>query len=90
MLRPEVRERARLTHLGKANPNKGKSFGPEFSKKITEANYRNAKKVIDSEGNIYRGIKEVADKLNISWSTAKRIVINNKKVNGISFKYEER
>jgi len=89
MAKPEVRARSRESHLGKPGPNKGKTFDEEFSKKITAANYRRSKKIIDSEGNIYLGTKQVADKFQVNWYYISRRINTNKDINGITFKYLE-
>lgn len=68
MARPEVRQRLIDSHIGQVSHNKGKTFGPEFRKKISEAQKDRVVYIQDDLGNVYRGYQHAADSIGCSQS----------------------
>lgn len=67
MNNPETRAKCRKNRANQVAPNIGRKFSQEFKDKISKAQENKVIYFKDSDGNIYRGLKDAAIKLNVTF-----------------------
>jgi group I intron endonuclease len=84
---PKVKERLRISHLGKIPSNKGQKHSFQAIQKIKEKNKLRSIKVIDSNGIIYESLLDASKKLNCTPTDIRRCLLNPKRLfKNLSFK----